>query len=106
MTTSGLDMYSIWELDILFFEFDIVFFTDACSDGMFIESSEYFFAFSFEDECEFLSFELFLDFECLFESESRLVLGFLFVSFYLHEAIWRDLSGDPSWDERVASLRC
>ncbi len=106
MATSRLDMYAIRELDIFFFEFDVEFFTDASPDGMFIESSEDLFSFSLEYECELLSLELFLYFECLFEPESCLVLGFLFVGFYLYQAIWCDLSGDPSWDERVAGLRC
>ncbi len=106
MSPSRLDVDTIWELDILFFELDVVFLTDASPDSMLIESSEYFFSFSFEYERELLPLELLLYFECLFESLSYLVLGFLFISFYLHEAIWCDLSGNSSWDERVASLRC
>jgi hypothetical protein len=106
VATSGLDMDSIWELDIFFLEFDIIFFIHSCPDSMLIESAEYFFSLSLQGEVELLSIELFLYFKCLFESLSRLVLGFLFISFYLREAIWGDLTGKSAWYERVASLRC
>ena len=105
MTTSCLDMDSVREFDILFFEFDIIFLADSSSDGMFIESPEDFFPFSLQCEVELLSIELLLYFECLFQSLPCLILGFFFIVFDLCEAIWSDLSGESTWDERVAGLR-
>lgn len=66
VTTGRLDMDSVWEFDILFLEFDIIFLTHSSSDGMLVESSEDFFSLSLQREVEFLSIELFLYFECLF----------------------------------------
>ena len=66
VTTSRLDMDSVWELDILFLESDIVFLTHSSADSMLVESSEDLFSLSLEGELEFLSIELFLYFECLF----------------------------------------
>jgi hypothetical protein len=105
VSTGRLDVYSIRELDILFLESDIELVGYLGSDGVLIESSEDFFSFSLQGELEFLSVELLLYLECLLEALSRLILEFLFVSFYFHETIWSDLSGNPSWYERVASLR-
>ena len=105
VTTSGLDMDSVWELDILFFESDIVFIIHSSSDGMLIETSEDFFSFSLEGEVDLLSIELFLYFECLLQSLSRLVLGFFLIVFDLRQTIWSDLSGESTGDERVAGLR-
>ena len=48
MSSSGFDMSVIWEFDVFFFEFDIEFFNYSGTDSMFIESTEYFFPFSFE----------------------------------------------------------
>ncbi len=66
VTTSRLDVYSVWEFDILFLESYIVFLTHSSADSMLVESSEYFFSLSLQREVEFLSIELFLYFECLF----------------------------------------
>jgi hypothetical protein len=106
MSSCCFDMDSIWELDIFFLELDVVFFIHSCPDSMLVESAEDFFSLSFQGEVELLSIELLLDFKCLFEPLSRLVLGFLFISLDLREAIWRDLTGESVWYERVASLRC
>ncbi len=106
MPASCLDMDTIRELDIFFLEPDVVFFIHSCPDSMLVESAEDFFSLSLQGEVELLSIELLLDFKCLFESLSRLVLGFLFISLDLREAIWGDLTGESAWYERVASLRC
>ena len=104
VSPSRFDVDAIRELDIFFLESDIELIGDLGSYTMLIESSEDFFSLSFQGELDFLSVELLLYLKCLLETLSRLILEFLFISFYLHETIWGDLSGNPSWDQRVASL--
>ena len=79
VSSSSFDVDVIREFDISFLEFDIEFLRDSRTNCMFIESSEYFFTDSLEREFEYLSFELLLDFECLFESHSCLILSFFLI---------------------------
>ena len=105
VTTGRFDMDSVWELNILFLESDIVFLTHSSADSMLVESSEDLFSLSLEGEVEFLSIELLLYFECLFQALSRLILEFFLIIFDLREAIWSDLSSESTGDERIAGLR-
>lgn len=106
MSSSGFYMEIVWEFDIFFFEFDIELLSDPRTDSMFIESSEYFFSFSFQSKFENLSFESFLYFKCLFETESCLILCSFFVEFYFFKSIRGNFSNYFLWDEWVACLRC
>jgi hypothetical protein len=104
MSTSCFDMDSIGELDISFFELDTILLIETSADRVFIETTEYFFSFSFQSEVEFLSIELLLYLKCLFEAFTSLILGFFGIGFDFFKSVWSDFSGHSLWDQGVASL--
>lgn len=105
MRASSFYMRAVREFYIFFLEIDAIFCLQTSSDLMFIQSTEDLISLSFEGEFECLTFELFLDIECLEESHACLIGGSFFLGIDLLHTFWSDLFRESFRDEVVASLR-
>lgn len=105
MRASSFYMRAVREFYIFFLEIDAIFCLQTSSDLVFIESTEDLISLAFEGEFECLTFELFLDIECLEESHACLIGGSFFLCIDLLHTFWSDLFRESFRDEVVASLR-